>query len=55
MPTSLWVSVPYVFGLSLITECLALLSFGLALTWAHYTRRCRPAGHHEYDATSRAA
>ncbi|MGE7386533.1 hypothetical protein ACQKM2_13755 [Streptomyces sp. NPDC004126] len=30
---SLWVSVPYVFGLSLITEGLALLSFGLVRGW----------------------
>ncbi|WP_327130337.1 hypothetical protein OG311_02090 [Streptomyces sp. NBC_01343] len=33
MPSSLWVSVPYVFGLSLITEGLALLSFGLVRAW----------------------
>ncbi|MCX5345741.1 hypothetical protein [Streptomyces atratus] len=33
MPSSLWVSVPYVFGLSLITEGLALLSFGLVRGW----------------------
>ncbi|WP_250289503.1 hypothetical protein [Streptomyces atroolivaceus] len=33
MPSSLWVSVPYVFGLSLITEALALLSFGLVRGW----------------------
>ncbi|MFJ7423946.1 hypothetical protein ACIQXD_35990 [Streptomyces uncialis] len=28
-----WVSIPYVFGLSLITEGLALLSFGLVRGW----------------------
>ncbi|KOU14106.1 hypothetical protein ADK52_37175 [Streptomyces sp. WM6372] len=33
MPSSLWVSVPYVFGLSLITEGLALLSLGLVRGW----------------------
>ncbi|MFE6274410.1 hypothetical protein ACFVQ9_37130 [Streptomyces goshikiensis] len=33
MPSSLWVSVPYVFGLSLVTEGLALLSFGLVRGW----------------------
>ncbi|KPH99892.1 hypothetical protein OV450_0740 [Actinobacteria bacterium OV450] len=33
MPSSLWVSVPYVFGLSLITEVLALLSLGLVRGW----------------------
>ncbi|MEW2526512.1 hypothetical protein [Streptomyces sp. NPDC047071] len=30
---SLWISVPYVFGLSLLTEALALLSFGLIRGW----------------------
>ncbi|MFI6582874.1 hypothetical protein [Embleya sp. NPDC050493] len=29
----LWLSIPYVFGLSVITECLALLSFGLVRGW----------------------
>jgi hypothetical protein len=29
----LWISIPYVFGLSLITEALALLSFGLVRGW----------------------
>ncbi|MFF2025625.1 hypothetical protein ACFVW2_27975 [Streptomyces sp. NPDC058171] len=33
MPSSWWVSVPYVFGLSLITEALALLSFALVRGW----------------------
>ncbi|MER5302947.1 hypothetical protein ABT039_26290 [Streptomyces lasiicapitis] len=30
---SLWISVPYIFGLSLVTEALALLSFGLVRGW----------------------
>ncbi|WP_225987358.1 hypothetical protein [Streptomyces spectabilis] len=30
---SLWISVPYVFGLSLLTEAFALLSFGLIRGW----------------------
>ncbi|ARZ68573.1 hypothetical protein M1P56_31415 [Streptomyces sp. HU2014] len=30
---SMWISVPYVFGLSVITETLALLSFGLVRGW----------------------
>ncbi|WP_190136350.1 hypothetical protein [Streptomyces longispororuber] len=30
---SLWISVPYVFTLSLLTEALALLSFGLVRGW----------------------
>ncbi|MFE1953695.1 hypothetical protein ACFW9D_24880 [Streptomyces sp. NPDC059524] len=30
---SLWLSVPYVFGLSLLTEALALLCFGLVRGW----------------------
>ncbi|WP_372346430.1 hypothetical protein [Streptomyces sp. KL116D] len=30
---SLWISVPYVFGLSLLTEALALLCFGLVRGW----------------------
>ncbi|MEV0445016.1 hypothetical protein AB0I84_09610 [Streptomyces spectabilis] len=29
----LWVSVPYIFALSLLTEALALLSFGLVRGW----------------------
>ncbi|MET9699529.1 hypothetical protein ABZY31_21750 [Streptomyces sp. NPDC006529] len=33
MPSSWWISVPYVFGLSLITEGFALLSFGLVRGW----------------------
>jgi hypothetical protein len=33
MPSSLWVSVPYIFGLSLLTEALGLLSFGLVRRW----------------------
>ncbi|MFI7007554.1 hypothetical protein [Streptomyces sp. NPDC050145] len=30
---SLWISVPYIFGLSLLTEALALLCFGLVRGW----------------------
>ncbi|MFE6397552.1 hypothetical protein [Streptomyces alboflavus] len=30
---SLWISVPYIFTLSLLTEALALLSFGLVRGW----------------------
>ncbi|QIB42794.1 hypothetical protein [Streptomyces aureoverticillatus] len=30
---SLWISVPYIFGLSLLTEALALLGFGLVRGW----------------------
>ncbi|MDG4859572.1 hypothetical protein P8605_15670 [Streptomyces sp. T-3] len=30
---SLWVSVPYIFGLSLLTEALGLLSCGLVRRW----------------------
>ncbi|WP_327352434.1 hypothetical protein [Streptomyces sp. NBC_01304] len=30
---SLWISVPYIFGLSLTTEALALLCFGLVRRW----------------------
>ncbi|MEU4213384.1 hypothetical protein AB0F13_25955 [Streptomyces sp. NPDC026206] len=32
MPT-MWISIPYVFGLSLVSEALALLSFGLVRGW----------------------
>ncbi|MEU2510456.1 hypothetical protein [Streptomyces syringium] len=33
MPSSPWVSIPYVFGLSVLTEGLALLCFGLVRGW----------------------
>lgn len=49
---SLWISVPYIFGLGLLTEALALLSFGLVRGWGEVVpswvpllggRRVRPA------------
>ncbi|MEU6486840.1 hypothetical protein [Streptomyces sp. NPDC046887] len=38
----LWISIPYVFGLSLITEALALLSFGLVRGWGEVAPRWLP-------------
>lgn len=33
MPSSMWVTIPYVFGLSVLSEAVALLSLGLVRRW----------------------
>ncbi|MGW0660990.1 hypothetical protein [Streptodolium elevatio] len=39
---ALWISIPYVFALSIITEALALLSFGLVRDWGETAPRWLP-------------
>ncbi|THA28175.1 hypothetical protein [Streptomyces sp. A1547] len=42
-PEWVWWAVPYVFGLSIVSEALALLSFGLVRGWGEAAPRWLPA------------